>query len=445
MPRFNSPEIRSWDLLFSSLVGFVFLFLCSLFPYAFLVLPRSVLLRGLVSLTVRPLPYLSLPLPMDQFTELLASKFSLTTGETDLIAADPSHAANPTAVDDLSLIGLVVTDKELSINFIRANALRLLHPVKGAEIRSIGTNTFVIRFNHPLDRMKALRGCPWVLDKYALILEPIHPNKKHEDHVLTRLPIMVRVFQLSLANRSEQVARLLGNSLGEFVEVPKETDSHYSPYFRIKIYLDITKVLKRGLNFQGVDGKRQWLPVAYERLPLFCFLCGILGHGEVDCPTRYEEGFIEPAGTFSYGGWLRVATGDRVVTGARGSGGVYGMHGVVSNLGRTGAKMGANIFNFTARDGGDLSRDENSNPNLVKGAPRLVLGAEKHLTISDSSGESTYRDGRKKIHIPSKKRKAAESVLGEIQCIGKKSQLQLRDEELLSEAETTEEQSRLMQ
>lgn len=223
---------------------------------------------------------------MDQLSDFMASNCSLTAGESDLLAADPSYAANPSSGDDLALLGLVVTDKDLSLNYMRANILRLLHPVKGAEVRSIGTNTVVIKFNHPLDLKKALRGCPWVLDKYALILDPIDPEKQHGEQVLNRLPIVARVLNLSLVNRSEPVARLLGNSLGEFVEIPRESNGHYTPYFRLKILLDITQSLKRGLNFQGVDGTRQWLLVVYERLPLFCFLCGILGHGEVDCPKN---------------------------------------------------------------------------------------------------------------------------------------------------------------
>lgn len=78
---------------------------------------------------------------MDQITELLATKASLTAGETNLVVADPAHAANPNIGQDLSLIGRVITDKELSLNFIRANAIRLLHPVRGATIRSIGPNS----------------------------------------------------------------------------------------------------------------------------------------------------------------------------------------------------------------------------------------------------------------------------------------------------------------
>lgn len=261
---------------------------------------------------------------MDQLQELLASKFSLTEGETALLAADPPHAANPNAVQDLELIGRVVTDKDLSINFIRANALRLLHPVRGASIKSIGTNSFVIKFNHPLDRKKALGGCPWVLDKHALLLEPIDPNKEHADQKLTHMPIIARVSNLSLANRSLHVAQLIGDRLGEFVEIPKTGENHYSPFLRIKVRVDVEQPLKRGLNFKGVDGKQQWLTVAYEKLPLFCFLCGILGHGEGNCPLRYEEGFEEVEGEFSYGSWMRaIGDGRDSMGGEPGKAGYY--------------------------------------------------------------------------------------------------------------------------
>lgn len=131
---------------------------------------------------------------MDQLTDNLASMLDLTAGETDLLAVDPAHAIPPTDDQALSLISRVVTDRDLSMNFIRPNLMRLIRPVKGTEIKSLSNNMFVIKFeHHPLDRKKAMKGCPWALDKYALILEPVDPSKQHADHDLTRLPIMLRV------------------------------------------------------------------------------------------------------------------------------------------------------------------------------------------------------------------------------------------------------------
>lgn len=87
-----------------------------------------------------------------------------------------------------------------------------------------------------------------------MILEPISSDKKPEDHELIRLPIVARVSQLSLINRSSHVAQLIENQLGWF-EVPKDSDSFFS-IFRIKILVDVYKPLKRGLFFQGVDGTK---------------------------------------------------------------------------------------------------------------------------------------------------------------------------------------------
>lgn len=40
---------------------------------------------------------------------------------------------------------------------------------------------------------------------------------------------------------------------------------------------------------------------------MFCFLCGVLGHGEAQCPLRYSDVFQEPEKGFPFGNWLRVS------------------------------------------------------------------------------------------------------------------------------------------
>lgn len=172
----------------------------------------------------------------------LARQITLKHGEDELLAADPSHAAPRTNDHSLSLVGRVVIDRELSINSIRANVRRLLNPVKGVDIKGLGPNMVVMHFAHPLDRKHALGGCPWAIDRHALLLEPLDPAIKPEHHKLTHMPIMIRVLQLSVSNRSESIARLIGNSLGTFLEIPKSTPNHYLPYFRFKIAVDISNL-----------------------------------------------------------------------------------------------------------------------------------------------------------------------------------------------------------
>lgn len=87
-------------------------------------------------------------------------------------------------------------------------------------------------------------------------------------------------------------------------------------YFRIKVLIDVSQPLKRGFVALDDQGRKTWYQVTYERLPMFCFLCGILGHGESHCPTRYEEDFREPEEGFQFGNWLRASPHDTTETGA---------------------------------------------------------------------------------------------------------------------------------
>lgn len=373
---------------------------------------------------------------MDQLSESLARKITLKQGEDELIAADPSHAASRVDDHSLSLVGRVVIDRELSITSLRANIRRLLNPVKGVDIKPVGPNTVLLRFTHPLDRKHAMGGSPWVIDRHALLLEPLDPTVKPEKQQLTQMPIVVRIMQLSLSNRTDSFAKLIGDSLGRYLEVPNSSQSHYTPYFRIKVAIDVTRPLKRGIYFQGVEGTKEWLQVLYERLPAFCFLCGIMGHGEAKCPTRYEVGFEELEGELPFGSWMRANLETHNLTGAGGlSVRVTPVDGILPhNTG--GGRRGSEIFSVSSMRRnkhiiGDAAIDENADPNLQ---PSGSYGLKKTLTLGSPSNSansvaSSASRGRRMVVVPSHKRKAKDVALTEAQKANKKvSQYHLRDE-----------------
>lgn len=131
--------------------------------------------------------------PMDQLSENLARKINLKQGEDDLIAADPSHASPKSDDHSLSLVRGVVIDRDLSINSMRLNIRRLLNPVKSVDIKPLGLNMVTLKFAHSLDRKHALAGCPWAIYRHPLLLEPLNPAVKPENHRLVHMPIIVQV------------------------------------------------------------------------------------------------------------------------------------------------------------------------------------------------------------------------------------------------------------
>lgn len=220
--------------------------------------------------------------------------------------------------------------------------------------------------------------------------------------------------------------------------MPKETDSFYFPFFRIKITIEVTTPLKRGLLFQGVEGEKQWVQVKYERLPIFCFMCGIIGHGEDKCPTRYDAGFVEPEGELPYGSWMRVNLERRDSTRFSGEG-LHVIPNTPNILGDTANKItGGETFNYSQSKDGHQHMNENINPNTGKRKEGMgtALWRRDALSSSEHTSDSRSREGQRIIKVPSQKRNAKEAELGDGSFGGKKSTLFLRDEDSMSMAET---------
>ena len=51
-----------------------------------------------------------------------------------------------------------------------------------------------------------------------------------------------------------------------------------------------------------------WVYFQYERLPIFCYRCGILGHNEQECPQRKTRLLSTENEDFLYGHGLRAVT-----------------------------------------------------------------------------------------------------------------------------------------
>lgn len=53
--------------------------------------------------------------------------------------------------------------------------------------------------------------------------------------------------------------------------------------------LPITKPLRRGGFIAGSEGESHWVSFKYERLPMFCHFCGILGHDLKHCAGSMQR------------------------------------------------------------------------------------------------------------------------------------------------------------
>ena len=68
--------------------------------------------------------------------------------------------------------------------------------------------------------------------------------------------------------------------------------------------IDITKPLMRGKMIQIDDLEASWVTFKYERVPIFYYRCGILGHQDKECPQLKKGCFSVDKDGFQFGPWL---------------------------------------------------------------------------------------------------------------------------------------------
>nr|GMD29278.1 pleckstrin homology domain-containing protein 1-like [Ipomoea batatas] len=73
-------------------------------------------------------------------------------------------------------------------------------------------------------------------------------------------------------------------------------------FYRVRASIDVMKPLKKQMKMKKDNESWTIVDFRYERLPTFCFLCGVIGHGEKYCHTVLNGG--DQAIVKPYGPWL---------------------------------------------------------------------------------------------------------------------------------------------
>ena len=105
---------------------------------------------------------------------------------------------------------------------------------------------------------------------------------------------------------TKEMGGFIGKCLGGLVDIDVGvTGECFGKYMRIRVAIDVSKPLKRFLRLEFKQGVESMVLVRYERLPEYCFHCGIIGHSYQVCQARTgNDSFVSEKG-FEYGPWLR--------------------------------------------------------------------------------------------------------------------------------------------
>lgn len=152
---------------------------------------------------------------------------------------------------------------------------------------------------------------PWTFDQNLLAMRRLETGDDPATVSLNWSSFWIQVHNLPNGFMSERFAKVVGDSVGFFEATdPRNFEGPRKTFMRVRVRINIERPLRVRMKMKKPGADWFWVDFRYERLPSFCFHCGVIGHGDRFCPVAFEK--EEMGKEKPYGPWLR-AGGKKVV------------------------------------------------------------------------------------------------------------------------------------
>lgn len=163
-----------------------------------------------------------------------------------------------------------------------------------------GANIFIAQFSCLGDWRRVMDGGPWLFRNAAVIIQEYDGFSNVNDYKLDKIPVWARIEGVPDGlMRKKELAEKVARKVGEppITVMVNEGFINTSKYLRARVFLDVHVPLVRFVPITLKERKKY--PVYYEKLPDFCFLCGLMGHLVEEC----GDGVHDPS-VCEWGDWI---------------------------------------------------------------------------------------------------------------------------------------------
>ncbi|MBA0731123.1 hypothetical protein Golax_022883, partial [Gossypium laxum] len=316
--------------------------------------------------------------------------------------------------DDYKLcpVGQCLTDSVVNFLYLQNTMVDLWQPIGGIFILDLGEKRYLFQFFYEMDKNRVLKGIPSFFNNHLLLMHKIQLGENPLLVALLSNEFWVQVHDLPPGLMSATMAHQFYSFLGTFLEYDTIMPTRgVQRFMRIKVQLDVSLPLKRRKKIMMGKDRVFYARIQYEKLSLFCFMCGKLGHGESFCPIRV---WIDPSKIIF--GWdisLRAVVNRRTTVVSRWllksdrliykildkEGGEHGRniqdkHIVDCGLETRGVNVVGPMRLTSNGDEGPLMTMKGKKRQHLVGEPSLIFNEDKGRDLNEKSASSVIQSNR---------------------------------------------------
>ncbi|XP_022841874.1 uncharacterized protein LOC111365549 [Olea europaea var. sylvestris] len=243
---------------------------------------------------------------MESTIASLCAKLSLIAQEEDVLLVEEDEVLIPHRSDKCLLFKLL-SSKHFNKEAFKGTMRRLWHPNRTLSIHDLFPNLHIAEFDDNRDKDRVKCEGPWVFGKQLVLTKDVDGLEQIHQILFSEANFWVRIHDLHVMVRNWKMGDFIGRQLGKVIEVDiDKIEIARGEFLHVRVCLDISKPLLRGKKIYVGSYKPFWTRFSYERLPNFCYLCGVLGHGHKDYILWKPAMEAYTTSDYSYGPWLRA-------------------------------------------------------------------------------------------------------------------------------------------
>lgn len=222
--------------------------------------------------------------------------------EPIIINLDPSFDDSSQRAK-FTLVGKILSSKTLNRKGVANVIAKAWRTIEEVSVSAWGENTYVFGFKSENDVCKIMTLGPWSIMGSLMILRKWEAQKTLEEIDFSFIPFWVQIQGLPLGFLNARSGLKIAESLGKIIAVEDpEGRGKLQKFIRVRVWIDVTKPLKKGFFLKRPEEEDLWVKFKYERLSDFCYCCGMVGHTINDCVEKVSD----RGSSLAYDGSLRA-------------------------------------------------------------------------------------------------------------------------------------------